>query len=117
MTAAEVCAQTRADRLSRLDEVRRESIAGVFRLVRLQRAALGALQPGVGLCPHCCHYLVQAHDPNREGSPHWPRYVADEDQELALDLKPHVEKGRRDARCGVWSRAFAASWGDDWAER
>jgi para-nitrobenzyl esterase len=60
--------------------------------------------------------LAETGDPNREGSPTWPKYREDEDQELAINLEPRVEMGRRDARCPLWSKVFATQWGDAWEE-
>lgn len=85
----------------------------------LWSAALGARKSEAPLVAQTVAYwtaLAESGDPNREGSPSWPKYSACEDQELDINLEPHVEAGRRDARCAVWAKALAAEWGDDWAE-
>jgi len=43
-------------------------------------------------------------DPNGSAAPAWPRYTADADQHLAIDLVPSVGSQLRRAQCDTWDR-------------
>lgn len=46
--------------------------------------------------------MAEAGDPNGDDAPEWPLYSAGTDPELAIDLEPMVEEGRRNAACAFW---------------